>query len=132
MNIYIPVSPGELVDKITILEIKSRRIKDKGKLKNITFELTELRKILKRIYSENKKSSAKIKTLKKNLLLINRKLWDIENMIRLKEAGNKFDNEFTALARSVYITNDKRSEVKSRINTILGTAVKEVKEYSEY
>lgn len=132
MNVFIPVSPGELIDKITILEIKKRRVKDKGKLKNIIFELTELRKILNGIYRENKRASANIKKLKNNLLTINKKLWDIENEIRLKESGNKFDTEFIDLARSVYITNDKRSEVKNKINTTLGSLVKEVKEYTKY
>ncbi len=132
LNISVPVSPGELIDKLTILEIKSRRIKNDQKLKTIRYELNLLKAILNRLLSENKSISAKVNTSRKKLLEINKKLWDIENQIREKESSGTFDNKFISLARAVYITNDKRSEIKNKINTLFGAAIKEIKEYSGY
>ena len=132
LNISVPVSPGELIDKLTILEIKSRRIKNDQKLKTIRYELNLLKAILNRLLSENKSISAKVNTSRKKLLEINKKLWDIENQIREKESSGTFDNKFRSLARAVYITNDKRSEIKNKINTLFGAAIKEIKEYSGY
>ena len=132
LNISVPVSPGELIDKLTILEIKSRRIKNNQKLKTIRYELNLLKAILNRLLSENKSISAKVNTSRKKLLEINKKLWDIENQIREKESSGTFDNKFISLARAVYITNDKRSEIKNKINTLFGAAIKEIKEYSGY
>jgi len=132
LNISVPVSPGELIDKLTILEIKSRRIKNNQKLKTIRYELNLLKAILNRLLSENKNIAAKVKASRKKLLEINMKLWDIENQIREKESSGTFDNKFISLARAVYITNDKRSEIKNKINTLFGAAIKEIKEYSGY
>lgn len=132
LNISVPVSPGELIDKLTILEIKSRRIKNDQKLKTIRYELNLLKAILNRLLSENKSISEKVNTSRKKLLEINKKLWDIENQIREKESSGTFDNKFISLARAVYITNDKRSEIKNKINTLFGAAIKEIKEYSGY
>lgn len=132
LNISVPVSPGELIDKLTILEIKSRRIKNNQKLKTIRYELNLLKAILNRLLSENKSISEKVNTSRKKLLEINKKLWDIENQIREKESSGTFDNKFISLARAVYITNDKRSEIKNKINTLFGAAIKEIKEYSGY
>lgn len=132
MNAIIPVSPGELVDKITILEIKKRNIKAQAKLKIIKFELSHLIKILDEMMSPPKKIKPAILIEKKKLLAVNKKLWDIENKIRNKEAKKNFDKGFIELARLVYITNDKRSEIKNKINILFGSGLEEVKQYSQY
>lgn len=132
MNAMIPVSPGELLDKITILEIKKKNIEAASKLKLIKTELSHLKKILNEMLSSSKRIKPAVLTEKKKLLAVNKKLWDIENRIRAKEAKQKFDKGFIELARLVYITNDKRSEIKNRINILFGSAIKEVKQYSKY
>ena len=132
MNAMIPVSPGELVDKITILEIKKKNIKAAAKLKLIKTELSHLTKILNEMISNSKRIKPAVLTEKKKLSTVNKKLWDIENRIRAKEAKQSFDKGFIELARLVYITNDKRSEIKNRINILFGSAIKEVKQYSKY
>ncbi|HMQ80130.1 MAG TPA: hypothetical protein PKE39_13765 [Ignavibacteria bacterium] len=132
MNAMIPVSPGELLDKITILEIKKKNIKTASKLKLIKTELSHLRKILNEMLSSSKRIKPAVLTEKKKLLAVNKKLWDIENRIRAMEAKQNFDKGFIELARLVYITNDKRSEIKNRINILFGSAIKEVKQYSKY
>ncbi len=132
MNAAILVSPGELIDKITILEIKRSKIKAKQKLSAVTGELKLLKVTLEEILKYNKKITVKLSKEKKNLRAVNLKLWNIENKIRLKEAKGKFDKEFISLARSVYITNDKRSEIKNRINMLFGSTIHEVKQYSRY
>lgn len=132
MKFKIPVSPGELIDKITILEIKKRRIKDTEKLKFVKLELTQLNNAL----IKSRKISAAVKTAvrkeRAKLYNINLKLWNIEDRIRRKESLGKFDKDFITLARSVYFTNDKRSAIKSAINNLYGSAIKEVKHYSAY
>jgi len=132
MNAMIPVSPGELVDKITILEIKKKNIKAAAKLKLIKTELSHLTKILNEMISNSKRIKPAVLTEKKKLLTVNKKLWDIENRIRAKEAKQSFDKRFIELARLVYITNDRRSEIKNRINILFGSAIKEVKQYAKY
>ena len=132
MNAIIPVSPGELVDKITILEIKKKNIKAAAKLKLIKTELSHLTKILNEMISNSKRIKPALLTEKKKLLTVNKKLWDIENRIRAKEAKQSFDKRFIELARLVYITNDRRSEIKNRINILFGSAIKEVKQYAKY
>ena len=132
MNAMIPVSPGELVDKITILEIKKKNIKAAAKLKLIKTELSHLTTILNEMISNSKRIKPAVLKEKKKLLTVNKKLWDIENRIRAKEAKQSFDKGFIELARLVYITNDKRSETKNRINILFGSAIKEVKQYSKY
>jgi hypothetical protein len=132
MNAMIPVSPGELVDKITILEIKKRNIKAAAKLKLIKTELSHLTKILNEMMGTSKKIKPAVLTEKKKLLAVNKKLWDIENKIRVKEAKKNFDNGFIELARLVYITNDRRSAIKNKINILFGSSIKEVKQYSRY
>ena len=132
MNAIIPVSPGELVDKITILEIKKKNIKAAAKLKLIKTELSHLTKILNEMMSTSKRIKPAVLAEKKKLLAVNKKLWDIENRIRAKEAKDSFDMGFIELARLVYITNDRRSEIKNRINILFGSAIKEVKQYSKY
>jgi len=127
-EILIPVSPGELLDKITILQIKSQRISDKDKLINIHKELN----ILNGIWSQVVSGDHAIGQLTKELITINKSLWDIENDIRDEEKHQKFGERFIELARSVYITNDKRADVKKRINIYLGSGIVEEKSYQDY
>ncbi len=127
-HIKIPVSPGELLDKITILEIKAERIQDKQKLKNVATELELLRQVWKRNISE----SDAIQSFKRQLRDSNRCLWEIEDKIRIKESCKNFDAEFVELARSVYLQNDKRATIKRKINEQLGAAIMEEKYYTEY
>ena len=127
-EIIVPVSTGELIDKISILKIKKKKIKNKSKLKNILKELLLLNKILQ----NNFKNNNKISLYEKKLTQINRKLWDIEDKIRDLEAKKIFNKQFINLARSVYITNDKRSEIKKKINLLTGSDIKEEKSYKSY
>ncbi|MBN8585882.1 MAG: hypothetical protein J0M37_12380 [Ignavibacteria bacterium] len=128
MKIRIPVSPGELIDKITILEIKRSRIKEKTKLSAVKEELLQLTALAKK-YSLH---TGQFKLLTKKLYNVNLKLWITEDKIRKKEAIKKFDGDFIKLARAVYITNDKRSEIKNKINLLAGSSLKEIKQYTEY
>lgn len=124
-----PISVGELLDKITILEIKSEKIKDEGKLKNINHELT----LLTAIWDEQPTfSSAEMSALKAQLKEVNSKLWVIEDDIRIKEKDKSFDDEFVALARSVYVVNDQRAHVKKEINLLTGSDLVEEKSYEDY
>jgi len=127
MGINIEISLGELLDKITILEIKSSKIKKDNKLKNVNFELYYLNSYLKTIDIDND-----IKNLKNQLYKINKKLWEIEDRIRIHEKNKNFNNEFIELARSVYMVNDERAQVKREINTIYSSEFIEEKEYVEY
>jgi len=126
MIVETPVSIGELVDKITILRIKSRRIKDKQKLININNELNQLITIFSKLEIPD------ILFEFVELEDINRELWEIEDDIREKERSKQFDEEFIELARSVYITNDRRSEVKKQINLKVGSDLVEEKSYEQY
>lgn len=132
MNVTIHVPPGELVDKITILEIKSRRIKDKTKLTLVKKELKLLKSSLILLLKEHKGKTAKCNLLKKELYKINLTLWNIEDVIRRLEAKKDFGEQFIKTARSVYITNDKRSVVKNKISSLFGSTLKEVKHYIKY
>ncbi len=127
-NISIPISPGELLDKITILEIKSTQIQDKQKLTNVKSELS----LLDKIWHDSVINNEKIIQLKKELKCNNQNLWDIEDKIRIKESKQEFDQEFIELARSVYIQNDKRAATKKEINTLLGSNILEEKSYADY
>jgi seryl-tRNA synthetase len=124
-KILAEISAGELIDKITILEIKKKEIKDSEKLKDIEKELSSLNVTLKNAISDTSKISELIKKLK----FINIKLWDIENGKRLAEKNNNFDEKFIELSRSVYKNNDERSKIKLEINNILGSNIKEVKSH---
>ena len=128
MLISVPVSVGELFDKISILEIKTKKIKNKNDLKVIKYELSKLRKIVK----EKKLLSTIIKKKYNSLKLINQKLWNIENQKRKCEKLNKFDKNFISLARKVYIFNDKRAVIKKEINKLLGSEIEEIKSYKSY
>ena len=127
MIISIPVSLGELVDKISILHIKNKNIKDDKKLKLIREELELLNSILNdHIKKDDIKEHLNV------LIEINSELWVIEDEIRDCERNKKFDEKFISLARSVYITNDKRSEIKLNINKKFGSKIVEVKSYEKY
>ena len=127
MIIKTPVSLGELVDKISILYIKNSNIKDEAKLKLIRDEMDMLIKTL-----DEHTSKDKIQIYLDSLIEINSKLWVIEDDIRDCERKKKFDQKFIELARSVYFTNDKRSEVKLNINNKFGSKIVEVKSYEKY
>lgn len=128
MNINVEISIGEYFDKITILEIKQERIADADKLKNINNELDYLNKLLESLPFDRKDVEQEVAELKK----INEQLWETEDNIRLKEASKAFDEGFIELARSVYFTNDKRSDVKRQINLKLGSDFVEEKSYEDY
>jgi hypothetical protein len=124
-KILAEVSAGELIDKITILEIKKTKISDSNKLKEVEKELSSLNYTFKKFIPD----SSEIQSLVNNLKSINLKLWDIENGKRLAEKNNNFDEKFIDLARRVYKTNDERAKIKLEINNILGSNIKEVKSH---
>lgn len=128
MSVNIEISIGEFFDKITILEIKKERIHDKAKLENINKELDALNALLDKLPF----SRADIQVEFDELKAINEKLWVIEDDIRDKESAKEYDQAFIDLARSVYFTNDKRSDVKREINLKLGSNFIEEKSYEEY
>jgi hypothetical protein len=124
----VPVSWGELIDKVTILEIKSEKLQNAAALANVRHELTLLQAFVAPAVAE----SSEVAQLKSRLKAINEKLWDIEDRIREKEAAAAFDAEFIELARSVYKTNDERSALKKRINAQLRSEITEEKSYAAY
>ena len=124
-KILAEISAGELIDKITILEIKKEKINDNEKLKDVEKELSSLNNTLIKSIPE----SFKIRSLIDKLKNINLKLWDIENGKRLSEKNNDFGDNFIALARNVYKENDERSKIKLEINNILRSNIKEVKSH---
>ena len=123
MLINVPVSIGELFDKISILDIKTKKIKNKDDLKLIKYELSKLKKIVKSKGLTNTKIKRKYLLLKS----INEKLWNIENRKRRCEKLKKFDKNFIDLARKVYIFNDKRAQIKKDINYLSGSSIVEIK-----
>ena len=127
-QISVPISYGELIDKITILEIKSERIRDAARLANVRTELD----LLDESWSANPASSRDIAVERDALKRVNEALWDIEDRIRLKEKAKAFDAEFIELARSVYIRNDERAQIKRAINEKLGSLLVEEKSYEDY
>ena len=127
-HFVIPVSPGELIDKITILEIKGEFIKDSNKLKNVKLEY----KLLINILEDKITGSSNLKMLRQQLKEINIELWHIEDEIRELEKNKLFKTDFITLARSVYFTNDKRSKIKKKINELLNSEIMEEKSYSDY
>ncbi len=127
-ELLAPVSPGELIDKITILAIKSRRIGDPAKLANVRRELDALRAC----WQASRYASQDIAREEAELMAVNERLWDIEDRIRDKERERKFDAEFIELARAVYVENDQRAAAKKRINVALGSALVEEKSYAAY
>jgi hypothetical protein len=127
-DILVPISPGELVDKITILEIKSERMTDPVKVANVRTELG----LLQSTWQSSPHAAQDISQEWAELRRINEALWDIEDKIRDKEREQKFDAEFIELARAVYVTNDERAAVKKTINTKLGSRIVEEKSYAKY
>ena len=128
MKILSEISAGELLDKITILEIKKEKIKNKDKLDIINKEYSTLNDSLKK----NLNINTEIKELWSELKIVNTQLWDIEDAKRLSEKNKKFGDEFIELARNVYKFNDRRAKIKSKINQLTGSNIKEVKQYTEY
>ena len=124
-KILAEISAGELLDKITILEIKKEKINNKEKLLEVNKELSSLNETLKKFISDENK----ILSYKNDLKNINLKLWDIEDGKRLAEKNSQFDEKFIELARSVYKFNDERAKIKLAINNALGSNIKEVKSY---
>ena len=127
MIINTPISLGELIDKISILVIKERKIKDEKKNNLIREELTLLRKTLNEAANNNS-----INDYLNQLIDVNSTLWKIEDEIRDCEKNKKFDQKFIELARSVYITNDRRAEIKLEINNKFGSKIVELKSYTKY
>ena len=124
-KILAEISAGELIDKITILEIKKEKISNKEKLVEVNKELISLNKTLEKSINDE----SKILSFKNDLKNINLKLWDIEDGKRLAEKNSQFDEKFIELARSVYKFNDERAKIKLAINNALGSNIKEVKSY---
>ena len=124
-KILAEISAGELIDKITILEIKKEKISNKEKLVEVNKELISLNETLKKSIN----NESKISSFKNDLKNINLKLWDIEDRKRSAEKNNKFDEKFIELARNVYKFNDERAKIKLAINNALGSNIKEVKSY---
>jgi hypothetical protein len=127
-EIRVPISPGELLDKITILRIKSKRMSDAKKLANVRVELQELELTWTGSAYSKVDISAEIAALQ----AVNEKLWVIEDDIRDKERAQAFDAEFIRLARAVYVENDDRAAIKRRINVALGSTLVEEKSYAAY
>ncbi len=126
--INTPVSYGEILDKITILEIKEQNITAADKLKNVRHELS----ILTNTWNDKVTASAKIDQLKEQLKQVNQSLWNIEDNVRIKESKKEFDDEFIQIARSVYYENDKRAAIKKEVNLLLGSELVEEKSYEGY
>jgi len=126
--IEVPVSPGEVLDKITILEIKSERISDTGKLANVRRELELLQASWRQCVTEDET----VRRIHDELKTINEALWEIEDDIRDKERAREFDQVFIDLARSVYVTNDQRANAKKALNIYLGSEIVEEKSYQDY
>jgi len=127
-EIKVPISPGELLDKITILRIKSQRMNDPAKLSNVRLEL----RALEETWGASVYAGIDIEADVTALLAVNERLWVIEDDIRDKERAQAFDAEFIRLARAVYVENDERAAIKRRINTALGSSIVEEKSYSDY
>jgi len=126
--LHVPVSPGELLDKITILRIKSERMHDAAKLHNVRLEL----ELLERTWATLGTATAQVATEERALKSVNEELWEIEDRIRDKEAARSFDQDFIGLARAVYQRNDERAAIKRRINLALGSRIVEEKSYQPY
>jgi hypothetical protein len=127
-DILVPISPGELLDKITILRIKSERMQDAAKLANVRLELG----LLEATWRDSVGAAGDVGPDEHALQAVNERLWDIEDRIRDKEAVQTFDRDFIELARAVYIANDERAAVKKRINQKLGSRIVEEKSYRPY
>lgn len=127
-EILIPISPGELLDKITILQIKAERISDPAKVANVKIEL----EMLTQIWNDSVEVDAEITVLTAELKRINEALWEIEDDIRDEERNKRFGERFIELARAVYVTNDERANAKKKVNLHLNSAIVEEKSYQDY
>jgi len=127
-DIQVPISPGELLDKITILRIKATRMKDADKVANVKHELG----LLEKTWKESGAAAVNLGTAEADLTRVNEKLWVIEDEIRDEERAKRFDEKFIELARAVYFTNDERAAIKKRVNTLLGSTIVEEKSYQQY
>jgi len=127
-ELQVPVSPGELLDKITILRIKSLRIADAAKVTNVRLELA----LLERVWATLGSAARQVTADEQALQQVNEQLWDIEDRIRDKEAAGSFDQDFISLARAVYQRNDERAAIKKRVNVALGSRIVEEKSYRPY
>ena len=127
-DIAVPISPGELLDKITILRIKSARMQDAAKLVNVRHEL----QLLEQTWRAVLPAGIDVRSEEQALEAVNAKLWDVEDLLRDQEAEKRFDAKFIELARAVYFTNDERAAIKKRINVKLGSALVEEKSYRPY
>ena len=128
MIINVPISLGELIDRISILQIKKKNIRDIEKQNFINEELTLLEETLKNVLNDNKD----IRRYLNKLIIVNSKLWEIEDNLRECERQKKLDQKFIELARSVYFTNDERAKIKTEINEKFGSKIVEVKSYKKY
>ena len=128
MKLMVEVAPGELIDKITILEIKLKKIDDEAKLTNVRREY----EILMNTYRDNIEETDALRALIDALRDANAKLWDIEDDIRDLERAKDFGDAFVSLARSVYRSNDRRASMKREINELLNSTILEEKSYAEY
>lgn len=128
MHLNIQISPGEFLDRLTILEIKSERISDPVKLANVRWEL----ELFRATWTASPLARRDVSALVAELRTVNETLWDAEDGLRRKEAEQRFDDEFVALARSVYRANDRRAAVKRELNLALGSDLLEEKSYTSY
>lgn len=127
-DILVPLSPGEMLDKITILRIKAARMADPVKVANVKREL----ELLEKTWKESGAAEVNIGDEEANLTRVNEKLWVIEDEIRDEERAKRFGEKFIELARAVYFTNDERAAIKKRINTTMGSTIVEEKSYKSY
>lgn len=127
-TIQAPLSPGELLDKISILEIKSERMSEVAKLVHVRAELA----LLRAAWGRSVPDDEPLRALRAQLREVNQQLWEIEDAIRAKERAGKFDADFIELARSVYFTNDRRARIKQELNRLLGSGIVEEKSYQKY
>lgn len=127
-DILVPISPGELLDKITILRIKAARMSDPAKVTNVRLELD----LLEKTWRDSGAAIPEVAADEAELQRVNESLWVIEDDIRDKERAREFDARFVALARAVYVTNDERAAIKKRINVALGSRIVEEKSYKPY
>lgn len=126
--ILVPISPGELLDKITILQIKAERIDDATKVANVKTELA----LLTDIWNKSVDNDTNLDSRAKELKRVNEVLWEIEDDIRDEERNNQFGERFVELARSVYVTNDERADIKKKVNLLLNSTIVEEKSYQDY
>ena len=134
-NIMIPSTPGEIVDKLTILDIKKNKIKNAEKLKYVKIEYTQIMNSWYPVFFEwlsdnGTEAETYFNSIRDQIFDVNNELWDVEDALRVKEKYNEFDNDFIELARSVYILNDKRAMLKRKLNEMMGAKFLEVKDFT--